>query len=173
MIFIVEGVDKVGKTSLIKKLAPRFKALIYKGVTIDFNKNNTERVIGEINCLTQLSKINNIHIFVDRLFLSEYAYSKFFQRGLEEQELILTYEKLKEEIVLIYLDCDTDKLKVRFELEKDIKFEDVIRLQSLFKEAMTKFNANKVIVGDSGTFDQAQLTNQIVKKINKIIGDKK
>jgi len=76
MIIIVEGIDRVGKTTLCNKLSTELNIPIYKHPTsiMDYdhmdNVNETDKMLHMVDIM----KLSNSNIIFDRFHLSEYAY---------------------------------------------------------------------------------------------------
>lgn len=76
MIIIVEGIDRVGKTTLCKKLSSAFDIPVYKHNSVYFdyskmdNANETDKMLQIIDVIKQC----NGSIIFDRFHLSDFVY---------------------------------------------------------------------------------------------------
>ena len=75
MIIIVEGIDRVGKTTLCNKLSEEFGITIhkYKGI-IKYNDMNNSEETDKTLGLIQLIKETNSDIIFDRTYFSDFVY---------------------------------------------------------------------------------------------------
>jgi len=112
MIVIVEGVDRVGKTTLINKLNKEIPSMILKDANIcskdykdkDFKVFSLGKLDTSVCFLEQLSDDMNL-ILVDRLHLTELAYGIALKRGTEQEKIQELDDRLAEMgAILIYVD---------------------------------------------------------------------
>lgn len=138
MVIIVEGIDRVGKTTLCNKINKEINFPIYKHVgnfvysRMD-NENETDKMIQ----LLQLCKITNSTIVFDRFHFTDYVYGVLERNynvliashNVEEIE-----EFLKEiKAILIYV-SPTDVLKSSIEHGSNLEKHDKM-FEELFEES--------------------------------------
>ncbi|WP_417093846.1 hypothetical protein [Eubacterium sp.] len=112
MIIIVEGVDRVGKTTLCNMLRDELGFTIYKHNNECFeysrmdNDNETDKMLQLIDLYKQVG--NGSNLIFDRFHWSDYVYGKF-ERKYEEikavNNLQTIEEKLKEvNAIIVYVE---------------------------------------------------------------------
>lgn len=139
MIILVEGIDRVGKTTLCKILSDRFGFPISKDDTRYYGSHNnvdinTEKDNTFVNLIEQ-GCIDNV-IF-DRFHLTEYVYS-YIERGVKNDAMIDIDNRLsKLDVLLIFV------------LPVDIKWSsrehgsDLTKHQKLFEKMYEQSKLNK------------------------------
>lgn len=119
MVVIVEGIDRVGKTTLCNKLKDTFGGVIAKGVcyhTFDSNEE-THKAFGEV--LVNVAAMLNIWpedklLILDRFHLSHFTYG-CLERGMVDFSSKLVDDMLANSKVLLILVRPTD---IAFSSEK-------------------------------------------------------
>ncbi len=84
MVIILEGIDRVGKTTLVNKLSEELNAEKFKAERIDASYNKGESNIFNYGyCMGQVQLFNKTyadskdrHIIIDRFHWTEYVYTK-------------------------------------------------------------------------------------------------
>lgn len=93
MIYIVEGIDRVGKSILCKALSESFRAVLFKDSFYDHENMNAacgvEKLQTTLNMLVPLSR-RGVHVVLDRFHLTEAVYGKM--RGYSTTD-ILSFER--------------------------------------------------------------------------------
>jgi predicted AAA+ superfamily ATPase len=117
-LFVIEGLSKSGKTTLIKKLKKRYHSsfIIYDGFSIiDIGRKDWETyTMYELKILKSLVAQNPENVFlIDRLF-SEYAY------GEDSDKWLRIFKQMGAHI--IYLECDNDELMSRGTKDTDLTY---------------------------------------------------
>lgn len=147
MIIIVEGIDRVGKSTLCNQLSSKFKIPIYQHVgDRDLNKiiSNTET---EKNLqLLEICRLTNAFIIFDRLQFTEYVYG-VAQRNYQEKEAMENFEKTDKFIVnnladaILILVSPTDINRSSEEHGRDLSKHNIL-FDSLYKKSgiKNKFN---------------------------------
>lgn len=111
MIIIVEGIDRVGKTTLINKLTEQssFVKLKDYNITKDYKDENFDTFsLGKLD--TSFAFLKQLHeqgltVIVDRLHLTELVYAKTTKRRCCEKEIYdLDRELSKLKAILIYVE---------------------------------------------------------------------
>lgn len=72
MVIIVEGIDRIGKSTLCKKLSEKLGFPIYKEIGVE--KKSREGNIRSQMSLLSLCQTTNCDVIFDRLFASEFVY---------------------------------------------------------------------------------------------------
>lgn len=72
MVIIIEGIDRIGKSTLCKKLSEKLGFPIYKEIGVE--KKSREGNIRSQMSLLSLCQTTNCNVIFDRLFASEFVY---------------------------------------------------------------------------------------------------
>ena len=158
MIIIIEGVDRVGKTTLCNKLSRKFNIPIhkYKGIISYDNMHNDEETDKTLG-LIQLIKETNANIIFDRSYISDYVYG-ILQRGYDIANAFKNFKLVNDALynyslqgkVYIILVKSTDIKKSSLEHGKDLQEHEY-----LFCDAYNLIDENLVnkICCDYNTID--------------------
>jgi len=166
MIIIVEGIDRVGKTTLCKKLSEELGIPIhkYKGL-IEYNKmNNTEETDKILSNLRILNETKSNIIF-DRLYMTDYVYGNI-ERNYNPREsaknLSLIENEIKNinDVILIYV-VPTDINESSKQHGKDLKKYDEL-FYNLFKESKieNKFRCNYNTMNEAIIFSKSIINKE-------------
>lgn len=144
MNIIIEGCDGVGKTTLAKKLADKYCCDI-----LHMTKNSDKTLDSYI------SKMLNKNIIFDRCFISEYVYSKVFNRTTNIDEYALNFllnfaynQNYKIFILSISTDEIIKRLNIRGDEENDI-IKNVSFLNDEYINCAKKFNIPIISGGEN------------------------
>lgn len=75
MIIIVEGIDRVGKSTLCKMISDEYKIPTYTHIgKRDFSKINNDIETDKFFQILEICKLSNSFIVFDRLYFSDYIY---------------------------------------------------------------------------------------------------
>jgi hypothetical protein len=144
MIIIVEGIDRVGKTTLCEKLRKSLGFKIYKREPSDFefskmdNMNETDKIL-QILKICELSECN---IIFDRLHLTDYVYG-IIERSYDVEKASKNIEWIENK--LLTLDTEliiiepTDIVRSSKEHGKDLS-----QYAKLFDICFEESNLNKI-----------------------------
>lgn len=123
MIIIVEGIDRVGKTTLCKKLADATGYKVFRDDTRYFGNHenayiNTEK-INTLQCLIDDGIVNDI--ILDRYHLTEIVYGAY-DRGYQNETMHDIDERLssRKDVILLYVK-PTDIMRSSIEHGKNLK----------------------------------------------------
>ena len=162
MIIIVEGIDRVGKTTLANKIKkeiniPYFKSMATKS-QID-RINNEDETMKSINTV-RLCNLLNAYVVIDRFHLSDYGnIERGYDKKISEENFFKIEKYLKEQKAIIILVKPVDINKSSQEHGKNL-----IEYENLFEEIYEK-SINEKIYCDYNSFDFA--INYIREKIKK------
>lgn len=96
MIVIIEGVDRVGKTTLCNMLKECGYQVLNGKLKYDGNNTHIKQLVehDRIFAQTDLLKLidNDINLVIDRFHLSQYVYG-LINRGENDSEMIMTIDK--------------------------------------------------------------------------------
>lgn len=163
MIIIVEGIDRVGKSTLCKMLSDKLSIKIFKheGImknSLKDNLNETDKLL-EVLELSEMLKGN---LIFDRFHLTDYVYG-VVQRGYNERDAFNNFAILDsriaktDEYAFLILVKPTDVVRSSREHGYDLSEHDR-RFQYLFEESRIK---NKCCV----TYDTLQDAITFVDRI--------
>ena len=163
MLIIVEGIDRVGKTTLINKLHEKYNIPVFDDKYLKFNaivnKNefiqvktnktdvkssiiNIERMNSLTNYLSQFGVQQNI--LIDRFHISEYVYSKVERNfdGFEAFKIIDDrLSKLGTIIIYVrHVDLDFSSSEHGKDLNRHAKEFDKIMLETKCRLYLTNYN---------------------------------
>ncbi|MGG0308252.1 deoxynucleoside kinase [Priestia megaterium] len=158
-IFITEGCDGVGKTTLAEALSAKLYMPILKGSSFEASTSGNEVLFNSF-----MKFVNMDDIIIDR-----YTYSNLVYATLYKDYSIITYEQLehieeliKDKAVLVYLHTDAEVIKSRINSRGDdyVKVDMVESILNEYDKVLSKSNLFKM------KFDTNKLTtDQIVKKL--------
>ena len=111
MIVIVEGIARVGKTTLCNKLEKELGLCVYKhnNSNFDYSKMDNENETDKMLQLIDLIKIeNNFDIVFDRFYLSDYVYG-IIERKYNKKNAKRNAKKIEKELkkvgaILVYVE---------------------------------------------------------------------
>lgn len=94
MIIIVEGIDRVGKTTLCNKLSEELNIPIYKHSQnfIDYSSMDNTRETEKMICMLDICKAADMNIIFDRFHFSDYVYGiieRKYDRVLATKNLLM------------------------------------------------------------------------------------
>lgn len=145
MFFVVEGVDKAGKSTLVTKLIKRIPdcILLKIGFRPKTDSMLERRKIYEAYTMLQKTflKKKKFNFLLDRFIISEMVYS--IKRGYDDLEAPHLLELLKNMVndsVFIYCRLPFDKLVEIHQKEKDdyVNEEDLAKLQERYDDVFRK-----------------------------------
>lgn len=99
MIVIVEGIDRVGKTTLCNALSTRLNLPIYKHniSRIDYPKMDNDNETDKMLQLIELLRMTNSSIIFDRFHLSEYVYGTI-ERDYDKEHALSNFKLIDDEL---------------------------------------------------------------------------
>lgn len=175
MIIIVEGIDRVGKTTLCNRLSEELNIPIhkYKGI-VKYdkmkNKEETDKTLG----LIQLLKETGSSIIFDRSYMSDYVYG-ILQRNYKALKANKNFELVNNALY----DCDKSGNKVCIILVNPIDINesskehgvDLTRHYELFNiiyDCLNDKNFCKKIICNYYNFDNVVNLLKMIKEENDI-----
>lgn len=162
MIFIIEGVDGAGKSTLINELVKNYPGLILKITDRPKDSSITQRtkikewywkVLSAIDLIEKSGDLITKNFILDRFFPSEIVYS--VKRGYEswgDQELRVIETRLaKFDHLLVYCDPGLGELDERIKTRGDeyIKREEAAFLHGRYKRFFEETPLNKIKIDTS------------------------
>lgn len=142
MIIIVEGIDRVGKTTLCNKLHEEFNIPIYKhnGI-IPYNKMDNFEETDKMIYVKEFIELTNISLIFDRFHLTDFVYGEL-ERNYDiinaKNNFKIIDDAISEldDVFLIYI-LPTDIQKSSKEHGKDLRTHDS-KFYYLFKKSKIK-----------------------------------
>ena len=174
MIIIIEGIDRVGKSTLCKELSSKFNIPIYQHIgKRDLNeiKSNSET---EKNLqILEICRLTNAFIIFDRLQFTECVYG-IVQRGYEEKEAMENFKKTDEFIVknladaILILVSPTDIKRSSEEHGRDLSEHNILFDLLYEKSAIkNKFNCTYKNLFEAVEFVSAKINENLGGKCNE------
>ena len=111
MIIIVEGIDRVGKTTLCNKLKKEFDLPIYNHVCNgrrEYSKINNFTETDKLLQMIELCRITNASVIFDRFYFTDFVYG-IIERNYDIDFAVYNFRKLDEyisqinDVFLIYV----------------------------------------------------------------------
>lgn len=136
MIIIVEGIDRVGKTTLCNMISKEFGISVFKNKSFYGKCIGKETEIELINQLINFVKCVNCDVIFDRLHLTEFVYG-LWSRNYANTDIMKIDEKLsKMKCLLIYVK-PTDIDESSKQHGSDLQFYDT-SFEAIFKNSKIK-----------------------------------
>lgn len=109
MLIIIEGIDRVGKTTLAERISDSRKIKIYKHVGgFDYSKMDNENETDKMIQILEMAKISEATVIFDRFHFTDFVYG-CLERHYDMDKAF----KNKEEIELILRDMKANLIYVR------------------------------------------------------------
>lgn len=156
MIIIVEGIDRVGKTTLCNKLEKSIRGFkTYKRAESDFdfskmdNMNETDKIIQ----MLEIYSMNPGYIIFDRLHFTDFVYG-MLERNYDYGEAKINLEKIEDKL----LELDTNLILVQpidikesskqhgRDLKDYARAFDVLYNHSKLRKIMCNYNSIDIVV---------------------------
>jgi len=158
-VFILEGCDAVGKSTLSTALSQKLNMSVYHGSSFEASKSSNEVLFNSFLKYTDM----------DDIIIDRYTYSNLVYATLYKDYSIITYEQLeriegliKDKAVLVYLYADSETIKDRLSNRGDdyVKANMIDSILSEYEKVLSKSQLFKM------KFDTNKLTTeQIVRKL--------
>lgn len=149
MIIIVEGIDRIGKTTLCNLLSSTYKIPIYRHIgERDLNaiSNNTETE--KLLQISEICRLSDAFIIFDRFYFSDYVYGRV-ERGYDIYKADRNFKTIDDFIAndlkdaILILVSPTDINKSSQEHGRDLNKHDALFNYLYERSAITnKFNCN-------------------------------
>jgi len=154
MLVIVEGPDKVGKTTLCKNLSKSLCAPVIKGKRPEEKgKYGEGHAAGYHSAVLEIHRKTKMSMVLDRFHLSEYVYSKLKGRPFDK----ISWNKVDRElatfddVILVYLSSTVANITSRVKDDEYISESEVRKLVDLYDEVI-KTTAIRNIIRVNTTF---------------------
>lgn len=144
MIIVVEGSNRVGKSTIIKKLAKMHNVSTIYNRDIRSEMKDCEQE-GYISALAMLDALeatsDSANVILDRFHLSEFVYGLKYRSYLSERMLSVIDKRLADMGALLILVTSDYK---HLQNESEDKIQEYMSIQELFKDAYTGSRMNKI-----------------------------
>ena len=143
-IIILEGADRTGKSFLGKIFRSIFDIPYYHGTRSPGSREELKTREFEVAKIEMLQmydilKQTGISIVIDRWHLSELVYSKVYGRQIDENFIWDMDEKLADlGAVVVYVSMPLEALKIRWDKEKIVEFNEIQEIISQYEKALKK-----------------------------------
>ena len=168
LIVVVEGLERTGKTTLCKEFEKR--GFVYFKDVNRINKNHPagleSRLDTTLTFLQNLSE-NGVNVVVDRLHLSEYAYSKTFRSNVGTARNVDYIDNAISKLnsVLIYCKAENDEeYKNRMLLKYN--YGQVDSLINSFDYYSEKSEIKNKFIFEFTKYDVSKYVNMVFEEIN-------
>ena len=96
MIIIVEGIDRIGKTTLCKEISEKIKLPIYKHIG-DFKYNNmdNDNETDKMLQILEICRLSDTYIIFDRFHLTDYIYG-ILERNYNLDKALKNFVQIEE-----------------------------------------------------------------------------
>lgn len=130
MIIVVEGIDRVGKTTLCKKLQESLGFSLYKHHgDFDYSKMDNDNETDKMLQMLEVAKIGNANIIFDRFHWSDFVYG-MNERKYDIDNAVLNTKKIDKKLnelnSIIILIKPTDLEESSRQHGKDLKFYEIM-----------------------------------------------
>lgn len=100
MIVIVEGIDRVGKSTLCKKLSEETGIKIFKRKNLSsfgFDKMDNDNETDKEIQMLEIARIGNVNLIFDRLYFSDLVYG-YSERSYDMYDALDNFEKVENQL---------------------------------------------------------------------------
>ena len=152
MVTIIEGIDRVGKSTLAKKIAEETGQKIIKYDDWLFMKNedkDTNNEAEKSSMMLQIIKQFDLNCIIDRLYISDYVYGKV-ERKYEENCLDNLYalnallSTMENEVIFIIPEDVKEVGKCAAEHGKDLFWHNLLFMKVYEKCKLSNLNVKKI-----------------------------
>lgn len=159
---LVEGIDRAGKSSLVKELKNRLSW--------------DTRFLGHQNCnqykryLHEYARME--HSVLERGHISEAVYSQIFKRPdpFSFSELVVLDGVLNADFIIVYADPDVEQVAHRYSertLAQTVDLEDILRGKQIFQKWFETHPYQNILAYRSQSWDELEaLVETIASRIN-------
>jgi thymidylate kinase len=157
MIIIVEGIDRVGKTTLCNKLSKELGIKIFKDNPVHYSSGLKEVYTEKVKTLVNMQECFNNDFISDRLHLTEYVYG-FCEREYCNMEMFNVDEQLSKMDCILILVTPVYIERSSKEHGKDLKLHSIL-MDTFYRRSKIK-NKFRIMYED---FDS------ITEEVRKIV----
>ena len=170
MILLFEGLDKVGKSTLIRNFQDLSQMPVFKNpIKPDKLVYSHGFVNGTYFGAYLAAKLSGKDIIFDRSHITEIAYAKV-KRGYEPQEKDwLDWEELnKHYVVVVYVTAPLDTIRERFKTDKEeyLVDEDIDAINTKYNEYLKESKLS--IISVDGSLDRQRMLTQLVVQLQNL-----
>jgi len=173
MILLFEGLDKVGKSTLIRNFQDLSQMPVFKNpVKPDkFSIFSHGFVNGTYFGAYLAAKLSGRDMIFDRSHITEIAYAKV-KRGYDpEEDYWLDWEeKNKHYVVVVYITAPLDTIKQRFKDDKEeyVVDEDIDAINTKYNEYLDPKRSPLSIIFIDGSLDRQRMLSQLVIQLQNL-----
>ena len=157
-IIILEGIDKSGKSFIGKLFQSVFGIPYYHGERSPASREELKTRSFEVAKIEMMQmydilKQTGISIIIDRWHLSELVYGKVYGRQIDENFIWDMDEKLADlGAVIVYVSAPLEVLKIRWNREKLIDFEEVKNIIDQYEKSIKKSKCKIIYYNPFGEY---------------------
>lgn len=164
MIIIVEGVDGIGKDTMINNLAKLTDMKVVRGSSFEMSKAGVDKMFEESRRLLLEEK----NIILNRSFYSNAVYGPMYNYPTMSDEQFDELNRIVEEVGCIYyLTADTDIVVDRINKrgDKHIGEKDIKNIQAGYKHMWNRFNPSSLVTIDVSNTNLLSIESDIYGEI--------
>ena len=170
MVFLFEGLDKAGKSTLIRNFQDLSHINVFKN---PIKPTKTEYSKGFINGLYTgaylAAKLSNEDLIFDRSHITELAYAEVKRKYKPEVDYWKEWEEKNSHwVIVVYIDAPLDLIKARFETDKE-EYVKPSQIKSIAKKYEKYFQDPKLrMVYIDGSVTQQRMLDQLVSQLKNL-----
>lgn len=157
-----EGVDCVGKTSIIKEFNNKFPEY---GIIKMSAPNSKMYAIRQYTAMAERLKVEQ-GLILDRGFISELVYAPIY-RSYQANYIYTLINKIVESTILVYVTADEEVIKERFD-NKFIKLKDISIIKNSFIEEFSKTKIKDKIYIDTTSMNKEEACQDLIEKLGRL-----
>lgn len=168
MIIIVEGIDRVGKTTLCQKISETIKLPIYKHIgDFKYDKMDNDNETDKMLQILEICRLSDTYIIFDRFHLTDYIYG-VLERNYSLDKALKNFVQIEEFLnkmsnkVILILMQPTDVKKSSEEHGKDLsKHKDMFFDLYKMSKIKNKYQCTYNTIGEAVMYIQTVISNNM------------
>jgi len=170
MIILFEGIDKSGKSSLIKRFVDLSGMKVFKNPVKPTATSFSQGFVnGTYFGAYELARLSNQDFIFDRSHITELCYCETKRKYKPDLTTWLKWEEEnKHNVVVVYIDAPLETIKERFVKDKEeyLKQSDIKKIAKKYEEY---FEASKLsLIYIDGSLDRQRMLTQLVIQLQNI-----
>jgi thymidylate kinase len=170
MLFLFEGLDKSGKTTLIKNFVDLSGIDVFKNPIKPTDKMYDRGFVnGTYFGAYEAARVGKQDLIFDRSHITEIAYAEVKRGYKPSKNFWLKWEELnKHYVVVVYVDAPLETVKERFKTDKEeyVKEKEIELIAKKYEEYFKKSKLSFVYI--DGSHDRQRMLSQLVIQLNNL-----